>query len=71
MDLEVHATLDIVVIDSPEWWSNSGGAEKCPDPEIVGDLYRRYLRLVKATRKQIEGDAFGEASGEGQSGAKA
>jgi hypothetical protein len=60
-DMEVHATLDVVITDGPEWWMNMRDASKCPDPGLIGELYGRYLRLVKATRDRIAADSYGES----------
>ena len=44
-DMRVYATLDIVVVDSPDWWKQLVSSEKCPDNELVSELYRSYLRF--------------------------
>lgn len=54
---EVFSTLDVVVIDGPEWWKNARAKdpdwswEDCPDEELIIELYR----LVDTFRGDIQG----------------
>jgi hypothetical protein len=53
---EVFSTLDVVVIDGPEWWKNARAKdpdwswEDCPDEELIIELYR----LVDTFRGDIQ-----------------
>ena len=44
---EVFSTLDVAVIDGPDWWkearskNNQWSWEECPDEELVIELYRQ------------------------------
>ncbi len=53
-----YATLDRIVIEGPEWWHELESAEDCPDDELIGVLYRRYLQLYRETQKSISKSGF-------------
>ncbi len=53
IDARLYASLDICVIDGPEWYKELDSFEQCPDNVLVADLYRSYLRLYSKTQKTI------------------
>lgn len=53
LNYEVYATLDVVVVDSPEFWKNLGSSEDCPYDDLVSLLYRRYLRFYSEVQAHI------------------
>ena len=62
-----YATLDLLIIDSPEWWKKMDSAEDCPDDEFITRLYGRYLHLYKSTQKSIDQSKFDGDDGIGKS----
>jgi hypothetical protein len=52
---ELYATLDVVVVKAPKWWDDLDSAEDCPDDQLAGDLYRRYLRFYNRIQSEIAG----------------
>lgn len=62
-----YATLDEVILESPEWWDNLESAEDCPDDDLITRLYARYLRLYKKVQESIAGSGFDGSSGIGKS----
>lgn len=38
--VEMIATLTIAIVKWPDWWE---GADKCPDENLLGELWRFYL----------------------------
>ena len=57
-NFRAYATLDTVIVDSPEWWQNLESAEDCPDDALIMELYRRYLQLYRETQRKIEKSRF-------------
>ncbi|MAH44793.1 hypothetical protein CMI37_03140 [Candidatus Pacearchaeota archaeon] len=66
----VYATLDEVIVDSPEWWSNLESSEDCPDNALVGDLYRRYVRLYSDTQQALSTGKHDNGVGGGVAGSE-
>jgi len=62
-----YATLDEVILESPEWWNNLESAEDCPDDDLITKLYVRYLRLYKKVQESIARSGFDGSSGIGKS----
>lgn len=63
---EVYATLDMVVVEAPEWWDKLETSEDCPDDALISELYRRYLRFYRKIQQKIGNS--GTESGENNSG---
>lgn len=57
-NFRAYSTLDIVVIESPEWWQNLESAEDCPDDALIMELYRGYLSFYRETQRKIEKSRF-------------
>jgi len=53
LDLEAYATLDQVVVTSPDWWKKLKSSIHCPDQKLITDLYRRYLRHYEKVQQSI------------------
>jgi len=60
---EMYATLDLVIVQAPQWWDDLNSSEDCPDDALVLDLYRRYLRFYGEVQDKIAG--VDRKSGEG------
>ena len=50
-NFRAYATLDVVIVNAPEWWEDMESPEQCPDDELVTDLYGRYLRFYRETQR--------------------
>jgi len=57
--IRAYATLDTLVIESPDWWRELQSAEDCPDDVLIMDLYRRYLRFYESIQQKIGKSRFG------------
>lgn len=56
--IRAYATLDTLVIESPDWWRELQSAEDCPDDVLIMDLYRRYLRFYESIQQKISKSRF-------------
>lgn len=56
---EVFSTLDVVVIDGPDWWKdvrskdNEWSWEECPDEELIIELYRQVDSFRTSVQERI------------------
>ncbi len=57
-NFRAYATLDTIIIESPEWWNNLESSESCPDDALIMQLYREYLRLYRETQRGIDRSRF-------------
>lgn len=62
IDIDAYATLDVVIVDSPEWWKKLKNSSKCPDPSIIVELYRGFLRHYGEIQKLIHGGGDNESN---------
>lgn len=63
-NFRAYATLDSMIVDSPEWWKKMDSSEDCPDDDLIMTLYGRYLRFYRETQKIINNSKFnGEFEG--------
>lgn len=53
-----YATLDKVIVESPEWWEDLESSEECPDDDLITHLYGEYLRHYNEVQKQISKSKF-------------
>lgn len=53
---DVFATLDVVIVEAPEWWKKIKTAARCPDLTILLDLYRGFLRFYEETQRSIQAE---------------
>lgn len=51
---EVYATLDVIIVEAPDWWEKMNTSEDCPDDELILELYRRYLRFYSKIQSRIQ-----------------
>jgi hypothetical protein len=47
-----NSYLDVAIIGGPEWWEKHGFS-KCPDEELLWELYDKCLSLEKDFQKKI------------------
>ncbi len=57
-NFRAYATLDAVIIESPEWWQNLESAEDCPDDALIMEIYRGYLQFYRETQRRIDKSRF-------------
>lgn len=69
-NIRAYATLDVVVVEAPEWWQKLESAEDCPDDDLILNLYRRYLLFYNKTQRGISKSRFRDGSGVGKARAK-
>ena len=69
--IRAYATLDTIVVESPEWWRKLRSAEDCPDDTFIIGLYRGYLRFYNQTQERITKSRFGGDTKIGKVRAKA
>ncbi len=62
-NMEAYATLDVVVVEAPKWWKDMKSAADCPDPTLIDDLYRGYLRHVGKVRAVLSVGEPGTGNG--------
>lgn len=71
---EVYSTLDVVVIDGPEWWKEAKKKnlqwtwEDCPDEELVVELYHQvdtFRGLVQSSLRKVRPSGGDEPSPSG------
>jgi hypothetical protein len=53
-NIEAFASLDVCVIEAPDWWKKLQSSMDCPDPALIDELYRGYLRLVRQVRQVLQ-----------------
>ena len=64
----IWSTLDVVVIEGPEWYRRAKAAdsawswEDCPDEEHTMELYRQVGTFRGDVAKRIQGSRLGEAA---------
>ena len=49
------ATLDVVIVESPEWWDSAGF---CPDDDFLFELWAFFLKSEKKYSKNIKKNSF-------------
>jgi len=57
-NFRAYATLDTVMVESPDWWNDLESAEDCPDDALIMDIYRRYLQFYRETQRRIDKSRF-------------
>lgn len=65
-NMEIYATLDVVIIDGPESWKKVSTCLDYPNDDVLGELYRRYLRHFNEVRELIQLARAGEPSGQSE-----
>jgi len=72
---EVFSTLDVIIMDGPDWWKKAREKdqnwswEDCPDEELVIELYRlvdSFRRNVQERLQQARSPGSVELSGPGE-----
>jgi hypothetical protein len=53
---EIYATLDVVVVEAPQWWDGLESSEMCPDEGLINKLNKEYLRLYKEIQSKVNGN---------------
>ena len=53
-DIEVYATLNVIVVDGPPTWKKCKSILDYPDETLLTELYRRWLRHTREIRELIE-----------------
>jgi len=69
-NFRAYATLDRIIIKSPEWWEDMESSEECPDDELITGLYRGYLQFYSNSQKQISKSKFRGSSDVGKARTK-
>jgi len=69
--VRAYATLDTVMVESPDWWRELQSAEDCPDDALIMNLYRRYLQFYEQVQGKIDKSRFGGAIEVGKARTKA
>jgi hypothetical protein len=68
----VWSTLDIVVVDGPDWYKQAKGKdprwnwEEVPDEELVVELFDAYRTFRAETTERIHGSRIGKTAGESE-----
>lgn len=55
----VWATLDVIVIDRPEWAREFDSFQSCPDNKLVADLFSRSFQFREDVRAAIDESRLG------------
>jgi hypothetical protein len=70
---EIYSTLDVVVLDGPDWWREAKNGkqgwtwEDCPDEDLIADLYSQFDSFRQNIRDKIRQSSTGKIAGESQS----
>jgi hypothetical protein len=65
---EVYSTLDVVVIDGPDWWKEAKKNderwtwEDCPDEDLIVDLYNQFRTFRDGIQTKIRESTSGKGA---------